>query len=85
MSGPPSRLVCAGCGASPDPWHPTPFRCPNANRGDDVDHVLRRELELATLRFPDDDQEPNPFVRYRQLLHAYHLARTGGLSDTSLL
>ena len=58
-----------------------PFRCPNAERGDDVDHVLRRELDLSTVRFPDGDEEPNPFVRYRQLLHAYHLALGGGLSD----
>jgi threonine synthase len=81
VSAPSSRLVCAGCGASPDPWHPAPFRCPNADRGDDVDHVLRRELDLSTVSFPDGDQEPNPFVRYRQLLHAHHLALAGGLSD----
>ena len=81
MSVPSSRLVCAGCGASPDPWHPAPFRCPNAARDDDVDHVLRRELDLSTVAFPVEDDEPNPFVRYRQLLHAYHLARAGGLSD----
>ncbi|HET7514548.1 MAG TPA: pyridoxal-phosphate dependent enzyme [Gaiella sp.] len=75
-----SRLVCAGCGASPDPRDPAPFRCPNADRRDDVDHVLRRELDLAAVRFSDDG-DPNPFVRYRELLHAYHLARAGGLSD----
>ncbi len=81
MTTPSSRLVCRGCGASPDPWDPYPFRCPNAGRGDDVDHVLRRELDLWTVRFPEDDPEPNPFVRYRGLLHAYRLAVAGGLSD----
>jgi threonine synthase len=81
VSGLASRLVCAGCGASLDPGDPTPFRCPNADRGDDVDHVLRRELDLSVVHFPVGDDEPNPFVRYRELLHAYHVARAGGLSD----
>ena len=81
MSITASRLVCTGCGASPDPREGYPFRCPNAERGDDVDHVLRRELDLDAVRFPEGDDEPNPFVRYRELLHAYHLARAGGLSD----
>ena len=76
-----SRLVCSGCGASPGPGAPFPFRCPNAGQRDDVDHVLRRELDLARLRFPLDDPEPNPFVRFRALLHAYHVAREGGLTD----
>jgi threonine synthase len=83
VSAPVSRLVCAGCGASPDPRAPYPFRCPNAGGGDDVDHVLRRELDLAAVRFPVGDDEPNPFVRYRELLHAYHVARAGGLSDAA--
>ena len=81
MTAPASRLVCAGCGASPDLREPYPFGCPNAGRGDDVDHVLRRELDLGAVRFAEGDDEPNPFVRYRELLHAYHLARAGGLSD----
>jgi threonine synthase len=80
VSGPLARLVCAGCGASPLRSEPYPFRCPNARRGDDVDHVLRRELDLARLAFPES-AEPNPFVRYRTLLYAYDVARTGGLSD----
>jgi threonine synthase len=64
---------------------PYPFRCPRAARGDDVDHVLRRELDLSAVRFPEDGDEPNPFVRYRGLLHAYHLARSRGLSDDAFL
>jgi threonine synthase len=72
-----SRLVCAGCGAEPRPDEPYPFRCPEAGAGDDVDHVLRRELDLGHARFPRDDTEPHPFVRYRSLLHAHGL----GLSD----
>jgi threonine dehydratase len=76
-----SRLVCAGCGASPPLSEPYPFRCPNAGHGDDVDHVLRRELDISALRFPLDDPDPNPFVRYRTLSHAYHLGLSRGLSD----
>jgi len=76
-----SRLVCAGCGAEPARDDPFPFACPNAGRGDDVDHVLRRELDLAAVEFPPDAGEANPFVRYRGLLHAYHVAREGGISD----
>jgi threonine synthase len=73
-----SRLVCAGCGAEPAPGEPYPFRCPNAVGGDDVDHVLRRELEAVP--FPAGD-EANPFVRYRRLLHAYH----AGLADADFV
>ena len=67
-----SRLVCAGCGVELSVREPYPFRCPNAGRGDEIDHVARRELDLSTLSFPADGGEENPFVRYRTLLHAYH-------------
>jgi threonine synthase len=65
---------------SPSEDDPYPFRCSNAARGDDVDHVLRRELDVSGLAFPRDG-EANPYVRYRVLLHAYHAARAGGVSD----
>ena len=71
-----SRLVCAGCGAEPRASEPFPFRCPHAGSGD-VDHVLRRELDVSTALFPLGDPEPNPFVRYSRLFHAYGL----GLPD----
>jgi threonine synthase len=77
---PASRLVCAACGAVV-PWsEATPFRCPDALPGDDLDHVLRRELDPSTARFPATD-DPNPYIRFRSLLHAYHLALRGGLGD----
>ena len=76
-----SRLVCAGCGAEPDPGEPFPFACRNAGRDDDVDHVLHRTLDTTRVRFPAGDPEPNPFIRYRQLLHAYHVAAAGGIGD----
>jgi threonine synthase len=81
VSGPVTRLVCAGCGAEPPRDDPYPFRCPNAGSGDGADHVLRRVLDLDALRLPPDGAEPNPFVRYRWLLHAYHVGTGGGMSD----
>jgi threonine synthase len=79
-----SRLVCAGCGASPRVDEPFPFRCPNATRDDDVDHVLRRELDLTGAVFGALD-EPNPYVRFRELLHACHVAREHGVADESFV
>ena len=78
MSALASRFVCTGCGVAPHPLTTPPFRCPNARRGDDVDHVLRRRLDVGSLGFPKTG-DPNPFLRYRTLLHAYHLACAGGL------
>ena len=72
-----SRLVCTACGAESAPREPYPFRCPNAGRGDDLDHVLRRELDLSALSLPADSGEENPFLRFRTLLHAWH----AGLED----
>ena len=80
----PSALVCSGCGASPRPDDPYPFRCPNAGRDDDTDHVLRRVLDAAAVEFPAGDgdrHDQNPYLRYRGLFHAYHLARASGMSD----
>ena len=79
-----TSLVCSGCGASPAPDDPYPFRCPNAGRDDDTDHVLRRRLDLAAVSFPAagaDDAGVSPYVRYRRLFHAYHVARAGGIGD----
>jgi threonine synthase len=72
--------VCAGCGAEIDNDEPYPFRCPNAGQGD-VDHVLRRRLDLAHVSFPADESERNPFLRYRDLLRAHYVGRRHGLSD----
>jgi threonine synthase len=83
-AAPLSRLVCAGCGATPPPDEPYPFRCPRADAGDGADHVLRRELDFAQLRFPRDPHR-NPFVRYRTLLHSYHRALAGGASDADFV
>ena len=81
MSATASTLVCSGCGASPSPTEPYPFRCPNSGVGD-VDHVLVRVLDIPSVRFPDPDGiDQCPFVAYRELLHSYHRALAGGLDD----
>ncbi len=84
-----SRLVCSGCGASPPPDDPYPFRCPNAADGvGDVDHVLVRVLDPSLVNFSFDEAPQSPhleevstFARYRSLLHSYHRAVAGGISD----
>lgn len=84
---PASHLVCRGCGASPPADDPYPFRCPNAGVGD-VDHVVARILDPTQVRFPtcsDATLDTNPFVRYRTLLHSYHRASDGRLTDAEFV
>ena len=76
----PTAFICHGCGYRLPEEEPVRLRCPMARPGDDVDHVLVRTLEPSRLPFPSGD-DPNPFVRYRTLLHGYHVARTTGSSD----
>lgn len=83
MNAPPSYLRCAGCGWIAAAAEAYPFRCANAG-GDDVDHVLVRVLDTTALRFPGGS-EPDPFARYRSLMHSYHLATGAGLSDDEYL
>jgi len=80
----PTSLVCAGCGHRPAADDAFRLGCPAAREGDDVDHVLRRELDPARLAFPEDD-DPNPFVRYRTLLHGYHAALARGWTDEGVV
>ena len=77
--GPATFVVCAGCGARALDDEPFPFRCPRSGRHD-VDHLMVRELDPDRVAFPEGD-EPNPFVRYRELFHGYQLGRTHGLTD----
>jgi threonine synthase len=85
-SGSASALVCTGCGTLAPAGRAFVPRCLAARDGDDVDHVLRRvldhtrvaELEAAGLVHAD---EPNPFLRYRTRLHAWHVARMAGWAD----
>jgi len=75
-----ASLVCAGCGAVVPAGRPFTPRCPARRPGDDIDHVLVRTLDLSPLE-PPGDPDANPFVRYRALFHAYHVARAAGWSD----
>jgi threonine synthase len=78
----PLRMVCAGCGTVVPAAEPYPFRCPAARAGDDIDHVLRRELPATPAGLGADRAgERNPLLRYRERLYSYQVARTGGLSD----
>jgi threonine synthase len=74
-----SIVACAGCGAAPTDDEPYPFRCPSSGT-DDVDHVMTRVLDPAAATWPTGG-EANPFVHYRQLFNAYHLAIAHGMSD----
>jgi len=74
-----SSIRCAGCGWVAPADDAYPFRCAHAD-GDDVDHVLTRVLDTTAVRFPRG-AEPDPFVRYRSLMHSYHLATDAGLGD----
>jgi len=85
-----TRLVCSGCGASPRADEPYPFRCPEARDGDDIDHVLRRELSCDSAqthawRRIFLDEEPNPFLRYRTLFHSYQVAMARGMNDADFV
>lgn len=60
---------------------PYPFRCPNSGQ-DDADHVMTRVLDAHGLSWADlIDDDPNPFVRYRRLLHSWHVAARQGMPD----
>ena len=82
MDVPATRFVCAGCGRALQVGE-LPFACPAARPGDDVDHVLARiDVTPEALAFPGDtERHANPFIHYRRLLHPYHVAIAGGLSD----
>jgi threonine synthase len=78
-----SSIVCGGCGTVIADSEPYPFRCPRA--GDDTDHVLRRVLDLSKVEFALDESEPNPFVRWRGLLHSFHHAKAHAMSDVAFV
>ena len=79
MTSRASTIRCQGCGYVADPDDPYPFRCPRAGT-DDTDHVLTRVLGLEGTHCPCGSEE-NPFLRYRALMHSYHVAMAHGISD----
>jgi threonine synthase len=82
VSPPATSLACAGCGTSAPATAalPAPVRCPRADTGDDVDHVLRRSLDPGRVDYPAGGEE-NPFLRYRRLLHSWQVAAAHGRSE----
>ena len=78
----PVRFTCHGCGATVDAAAATPFRCPAAVPGDDVDHLL--VPEDAPAPFGEGTSE-DPYLRYRALLSPYRLLRAAGLPDQAWL
>lgn len=77
-------LRCAGCAAAVDPADPStrsPFRCPNAERARDIDHVLAWDPVSAGVTEWPTETSTNPYVRYRTLQHAYWLNRALGATD----
>ena len=91
-----SRLVCSGCGwqapldavavpaqtDAPATALPAPFTCPVHGTGD-IDHVLVHRL--AAHAVPDRADDPNPFVRHRESLYAWHAARARGIGDAAFV
>ena len=56
------------------------FRCTNADSGDDHDYVLVPLPPIVPARFALEGSA-QPFVRHRELLWTYWLARSRGLTD----
>jgi hypothetical protein len=77
-----SSIACSGCDYVAPPLDPRPFRCPRA--GDGGDHILVRHLKRVDAA-PFFDPEPNPFIRYRQLTHAWHTAMALGVTDSEFV
>ncbi len=80
----PISFACAGCGYLAPSDRPVPMRCPHAQPDDDIDHIMGRVLDTARLRFPTAS-DANPFIRYRTLSHAYHLALALGWTDADFV
>jgi threonine synthase len=76
----PTGFTCHGCGERPPAAVPAPMRCPVAVDSDGIDHLVVRTIDLNRVAWPSG-HEANPFVRYRVLFHAYHVARALGWSD----
>jgi threonine synthase len=82
---PASTIHCAGCGYVADPADPYPFRCP-LSATDDTDHILTRVLTPAItspINPTSNSNHTNPFLRYRSLMHSYHVATARGLPDAA--
>ena len=70
----PEDLWELGCGARVPGDAPDPFNCPNTESGDGRDHVLVPDPPPETARCSIAGS-PQPFMRHRELLWTYRLAR----------
>lgn len=77
---PTPALQCAGCGAVVAGDAAEVFRCPHADSGDDRDHVLVPMPPSAPVRFAIEGSA-QPFIRHRELLWTYRLARSLDVTD----
>ncbi len=77
-------LQCAGCGAVAGQGDPWPWSCPKRRDGDDIDHVIVPQLDLAGVPLVMSDSA-NPFIRYRGRLSSYHLWVGAGRDDQSFV
>ena len=73
-----STLFCIGCGTELTIADPLFFSCPQRQEGDDIEHILVRQLDQLIL--PDKSEE-NSFIRYRHRLHSWDRAMESDLSD----
>lgn len=80
MTAAATRMICSACGAEVSLPDELPFRCPEATGEDDRDHLLEKVLDPEGVTFAREG-DSHPFLRYRELLHGYQLAREHGLSD----
>ena len=73
------RLRCAGCGLVATTLDPLPFACPAAREGDDIDHLMTRELAaIPGEALVADPTSQQPFLRYRHRLSSHALAIQAG-------
>jgi threonine synthase len=91
-SGEAGPLTCSGCGTQVLGSQMLAMSCPEAASQPGVDHVLvptpntsraLRSVLIDGIAQNDSESHPNPFIRYRDFLYAYRIARDGGMDDES--
>ena len=80
-------MRCTACQALVALDAPTPFACPEARAGDNIDHLLapRERPPRERLGTAGQEASANPFVRYRGRLRCSHLAAAQGITDERLV
>ncbi|MCA9654133.1 MAG: PLP-dependent lyase/thiolase [Myxococcales bacterium] len=73
-------IECSGCGQRVPLTEPHPFACPARREGDDVDHVLVRQLEARRVRFPTAPRG-NPYLDFAELMTPLHRAHALGVGE----